>query len=178
MAPARSQGPSPRKNDNPTHHAHPDLLITIALYATSAAGPILPTCAVHQSRQLSAIMRTGQSNGRSMWANRPIRAFGPGTGPWPALTERAAPSYPAGPACALLIGMARGLTGPQSLLPKHPNGTPGKKPPAPSVKVRYAAITSGGKVPADRAGTNLVRIRGRSVPTSGANRVRMSHGLA
>jgi|ERR1700691_4729514 len=39
-------------------------------------------------------------------------------------------------------------------------------------------ITWGGKAPADRVGTNRARIRGRSVPNSGADRVRMSHGLA
>jgi broad specificity phosphatase PhoE len=30
----------------------------------SASGPLLPTCAVHQSRQLSEALRTCQSNGR------------------------------------------------------------------------------------------------------------------
>jgi hypothetical protein len=41
-----------------------------------------------------------------------------------------------------------------------------------------AALTWGGKVPADRAGTNRVRSRGRSVRNSGAVRARTSHGLA
>jgi hypothetical protein len=36
-------------------------------------------------------------------------------------------------------------------------------------------ITWGGKVPADRAGTNRGRIRGRSAPNSGADHVRMTH---
>jgi hypothetical protein len=40
------------------------------------------------------------------------------------------------------------------------------------------AITWGGKLPADRAGTSRIRIRGRNVQNVGAGRVHMSHELA
>jgi hypothetical protein len=44
------------------------------------------------------------------------------------------------------------------------------------LEIRHT-VTLAGKVPADRAGTNRVRIRAHSVQNVGGGRVRMSHGL-